>query len=107
MRDVYVLLDDAEQQLANVRELYEGSLQAKEAGGPLQARIKNVLENQRSALDYLANAITERDGKRGTKPQYPYSFEEDEFEKWFDKATSSRLGTGIVWPCGVSCVGSG
>ncbi len=86
MRDVDVLLDDADEQLKRVRDMYEASLQAKDASGPLQARIKNVLENQRSALDYLATAITNRDGKQGTKPQFPYSFEPEEFDKWFDKA---------------------
>ena len=39
----------------------------------LQTFIKNLLENQRSALDYLAERILDKHGKRGarTKAYYP------------------------------------
>ena|SRR5665213_329605 len=85
MRDVYVLLDDADEKMRRVHEMYKESIRAEQLGGPLQALIKNVLENWRSCLDYIADAVTQRDGKRGTKSYFPCSPNEIDFEKCFDQ----------------------
>ena len=70
--DIDALLEDADEQLERVRDLYEKSLREKEVPTKLKTRIKNVVENQRSALEYLAHAIYERHGDgKGAKSYYP------------------------------------
>ena len=84
--DIDALIDDAGEQLERVRELYEDSLREKEVPGKLRTRIKNVLENQRSALEYLANAIYERYGD-GTDARvyYPVTDAATAFGGTFDR----------------------
>lgn len=84
MRDVDALLDGASGQLTTVRNLYEATLEKKDAS-PLQVLIKNILENQRSALDYMARAIVERYGKSGGKVYYPMARHPNEFPNLFER----------------------
>jgi hypothetical protein len=90
MDDIHDLLDHTDEQLALVEQLYRRSLEAKEQGKRLKPQIKNVLDNQRSALDYLAHHIYERHGaltSKGTKAKsyYPIANSPQEFDAWFDK----------------------
>jgi len=79
------VLDKADDQLAEVRQMYEESLQQKQPSGRLLATIKNVLDNQRSALEFIAHAIYEQHGKKGSKCYYPYAHNAAEFNAVFDK----------------------
>lgn len=81
MRDVNALLAEAEEQLAAVRSIYEASLRAKNASAKLQIRIKNVLDNQRSALEYAAHSITERFGRANSRSYYPLAGSAIEFSR--------------------------
>lgn len=68
--DVQVLIDEASEQLETVRALYDDSLQKKKVPPRLKVTIKNLLENQRSALEYLARQITEKHGNKGSAYVY-------------------------------------
>lgn len=57
--DIDALIAEAAKQIALVEGSYEGALHARHASGTLRVQIKNVLENQRSALEYLANGLHE------------------------------------------------
>lgn len=71
VREIRALLDEVERQLVDVQGVYEASLRAKDVSPELKVRIKNILENQRSALEYLAAQITDRDGVKGSRTKYP------------------------------------
>jgi len=87
--DIDALIEDAAEQLDRVRELYEASLRAKEVPAKLRTRIKNVLENQRSALEYMAHAIYEAHGDgKGKNSYYPVAASLTEFPGYFNKVMS-------------------
>ncbi len=76
---VDALLADAEEQMAAVRSLYDTSLTEKQVIRGLQVRIKNVLENQRSALEYVAHAVVVLAGGNGSRCYFPVLNEPGEF----------------------------
>lgn len=93
MRDVDALLAEAADQLDKVRDLYEDSLRAQQVPAELQVKIKNVLENQRSALEYVAHAIVERDGKAGSLAYFPLAASSDKFAAGFDRQMAGVAAT--------------
>lgn len=92
MRDIDALIAEADSQLSDVRGLYEASLRAQEVTSTLQVKIKNVLENQRSALEYLAHAIVERDGKAGARSYFPLASASDKFPDLFESQMKGVAG---------------
>lgn len=62
IQDIADLLADTEDQLQLVAQIYEKSARQGAQDQRLKPRIKNVLENQRSILDYLAHHIHDRYG---------------------------------------------
>jgi hypothetical protein len=84
--DIDAVLDDAAEQLDRVRELYGESLAEQKAPQALKVRIKHALDDQRSALEYLAHAIYERhgDGKR-RKSYYPIAIKPGDFPNLFER----------------------
>lgn len=84
--DIDALIEDAGDQLEHVRELYEDSLREQEVPARLRTRIKNVVENQRSALEYLAHAIYEAygDGK-GRRSYFPIAKASSDFPGLFER----------------------
>lgn len=75
------LLEDTDEQLALVRHLYEEASQTGTQSKRLKPRIKNVLENQRSILDYLANAIHSQYGTPAkAKIYYPFASKPEHFK---------------------------
>lgn len=85
MRDIEALLAEAAGQMVSVRELYAASLRASEVAPGLQTKIKNVLENERSALEYLAHDVVERFGESGAKCYFPIVTTPEDFPARFDK----------------------
>lgn len=78
--DIQALLDDADEQIRLATTLHDRALSVPTARGPFKTRVKNVLEAQRSALDYLAVRITERYGTPTRKfIYYPLAQSEREF----------------------------
>jgi hypothetical protein len=78
--DIRALLDDADEQIRLATTLHARALAIPTARGPFKTRVKNVLEAQRSALDYLAVRITERYGTPSKKfIYYPLAQSEPEF----------------------------
>lgn len=57
---IYTLIESADGMLIEIEDLYNKSLAEKELDAQLLVRIKNFLENLRSALDYLAKEIFDR-----------------------------------------------
>jgi hypothetical protein len=80
------LIEHAEEQLEQVEAIYGRTLQEKKVSTNLQVRIKNVVENQRSALEYLAHGIYESlgDGKKANS-YYPIAKEEEDFQGLFGR----------------------
>jgi|SRR5881394_476928 len=84
--DIDVLIEDASEQLTVVREMYDETLRAQKVPRKLMARIKNVVENQRSVLEYLAHAIYEQEGDgSGKKAFYPITTRPSEFRLRFER----------------------
>jgi hypothetical protein len=69
--EIDALIDLAAEQVAAIRSLYKEALAEKTASHRLRAQIKNALENQRSALEYVAHAIVEHRGDPGSRCYYP------------------------------------
>jgi hypothetical protein len=59
-QSVNALLQRAETQLTSVRATYEKSLHEKHVDDALKVDIKNLCENLRSALDYIAHDVREK-----------------------------------------------
>lgn len=69
--DVQTLLEDTDEQLALVFRLHDESAESGVMSRRFKPRIKNVVENQRSVLDYLAYEVHQRHG-RPTKVKIYY-----------------------------------
>ena len=82
--DIEALLLEAEAQLAQVRVLYEESLRLQTVSTALRVKVKNVLENQRSALEYLAYAIATAVANPGRSVHYPLAPEITKFDASID-----------------------
>ena len=82
-KDIDALIALAEKQLSIVHKMYGATLLEKDAS-TLQVWIKNILENQRSALDYLACYIVAQHGKPGRyKTYYPLASQGPDFQEVF------------------------
>ena len=68
---VGALREECKQQIQVIQKLYETALTARELPVEFQPKIKNILENQRSILDYIAHFTVENFGKSGNRSQYP------------------------------------
>lgn len=62
MDDIRALLEDASEQMEILVALHERALAHAGARSRFRTRVKNVLENHRSALDYLAVGLTNEHG---------------------------------------------
>lgn len=60
IKSIQALLDKAEVQLGRIETEYNKSLHNREIDDALRIDIKNICENMRSVLDYLAHDIRER-----------------------------------------------
>jgi hypothetical protein len=69
--DIDTLLVAADEDIDDIASMYKASLATKQVPQRLRADIKNVLENPRSVLDYLAVAITEKFGTPRRSICYP------------------------------------
>lgn len=80
VEDINALLIDAREQMEVAEGLHNQALDDPRVRNRFKSRVKNVLENQRSALDYLAAGLTSDfgTGKRG-KIYYPLAQSESEF----------------------------
>jgi hypothetical protein len=86
MDDINAVLSTARSQFGVVRGLYEESLHRQQLHPDLQPLIKNLLENQRSSLDYLAERIFQKHGNATkTKVYYPLAKSSYDFPQWFAK----------------------
>lgn len=84
MDEITALLDEADEQLTYIAATYQDSLNQHKLPGLLKVKIKNCIENQRSALDYLGRMVTERYGN-GEFRYYPLAQHPDEFAATMDK----------------------
>jgi hypothetical protein len=93
--DIDAVVEHAQEQLELVGSIYESALQEQQVNSTLQVRIKNVVENQRSALEYVAHAIYAGygDGK-GARSYYPLAVVDKKFPTLFD-----RLLPGVAATC--------
>jgi hypothetical protein len=86
LEDIEALLQEADALLAEFKDIYEDTLAAKKQGYKLKPKMKSILEHQRSALDYLAHEIRERDGtKSKARTYYPSAYKPQDFNQ--------RIGT--------------
>ena len=71
-QNIEALLEKASKSLGQLRQAYEASLHSKVVSADLKVEIKNIFENLRSCLDYLAHDIFESTcpGKNPPKPLY-------------------------------------
>jgi len=87
--DARELLNHADGDFATIREAYDASLHAKEVSGNLRVRIKNFVENLRSALDFSARGLFDKYGsspKGKPKIYFPYAAANQ------DRATFEKSG---------------
>lgn len=93
--EIDALLAEADGQITAVSAMYESSLQKKDVPLPLQAKITGAVVTQRSALEYLATAITERYGKQGRRTYYPYC---PDPTKWVGRFEAGMPGVAASCP---------
>lgn len=70
-QDIKVLITSNEQFLEEIESLVNQSLEDKEIDAGLRVKIKNLLENAKSILDYLAHDIAEQYGLQASKIYFP------------------------------------
>lgn len=85
--DVEALLGEAASQFEEISRLYDEALATQQTSSTLRVTIKNFLENVRSALDYVANALVDAYGKPGVNNYFPIP----ENPARFDDAMDSKM----------------
>ncbi len=87
-KDVKILLEHVKAKLTNIKKKYDQSLHEKDIPGSLRVDIKNVMENLRSSLEYMAQDVHEtlitpyrkiKNLKAITKVYFPYGKDEQHF----------------------------
>lgn len=93
--DIEALLTQAQEQLREVEDKYRSSLTAKSVSPDLKVKIKNLCENLRSVLDYLAHDIRESkcsQPKKNDRFYFPILPDTMQFEskmrEWFPRLDS-------------------
>ncbi len=71
LEDIAAILDDAQERMPVLQALHDEALDKEAARPRFRARVKSVLEQERSALDYLAVDITKKYGIPGGLIYYP------------------------------------
>jgi hypothetical protein len=79
LEDIAAILDDAREQTTALQELHDEALDKEAARPRFRARVKSVLEQERSALDYLAVEITKKYGTPGGMIYYPLAVDAHNF----------------------------
>jgi hypothetical protein len=79
LEDIAAILDDAQEQISALRALHDEALDKETARPRFRARVKSVLEQERSALDYLAVEITKMHGTSNGLIYYPLAQSAQEF----------------------------
>jgi hypothetical protein len=100
LEDIAALLDDAHERIGELQALHDEALDKEAARPHFRARVKSVLEQERSALDYLAVEITERRGTPKGLIYYPLAQSAQEFPAVMD---SKMPGVAAALP-GVAAV---
>ena len=85
MDDIDAMLDVAAAQLAELQANYKKSLTSKDITSAMRVQIKNIVENQRSALEHYAYAATEAYGKAGARSYYPIAIADGDFLALFNQ----------------------
>lgn len=81
LEDIAAVLDDAHEQISALQTLHDEALDKGAVRPRFRARIKSVLEQERSALDYLAVEITKRHGTPKGRIYYPFAQSAQDFPK--------------------------
>lgn len=71
LEDIAAILDDAQELISTLQALHDEALDKEAARPRFRARVKSVLEQERSALDYLAVEITKGYGTPRGLIYYP------------------------------------
>jgi hypothetical protein len=79
LEDIAAILDDAREQVNALQALHDEALDKETARPRFRARVKSVLEQERSALDYLAVEITKVHGVSNGMIYYPLAQSSQEF----------------------------
>ncbi len=85
MDDARTVLQKADRQLSMIGTLYEAALEQQRVSPSLRANIKAFLDNERSALDHLAERVVALSGGGEAHTHYPFSPWEAGFEASVDK----------------------
>ncbi|MGI0046334.1 MAG: hypothetical protein ACREBB_03990 [Nitrosotalea sp.] len=81
--DTINVIESSDELLNQIFSERQRSLQTKKIEPKLELLIKNLLENLRSALDYLANQIAKENACNGNKVSFPiYSQTSDKFQQF-------------------------
>jgi hypothetical protein len=79
LEDIGALFDDAQEKITRLQVLHDEALANESLQSRFRAGVKSVLEQERSALDYLAVEITERYGTPKGMIYYPLAQSESDF----------------------------
>ena len=86
LADAEHVLDLADEHLAEIESMYEASLRSKELPGRLQALVRSFIAENRSAMEYVANAVAKTHGKPGRSVYWPNAKPPSDFEDTFDRS---------------------
>jgi hypothetical protein len=81
LEDIAAVLDDAQEQINALQTFHDEALNKEAVRPRFRARIKSVLEQERSALDYLAVEITKKHGTPKGRIYYPFAQSVQDFPK--------------------------
>ena len=93
---VVALREECKLQILAIRKLYKTALRARELPIEFQPKIKNILENQRSMLDYIAHFTVENFGHSGRRSQYPLALDKGLIQESIAKNLAGVVDTDLV-----------
>jgi hypothetical protein len=86
LSDAEHVLDLADEHLSEIESMYQDSLREQEVPGRLQALVRTFIAENRSAMEYVANAVASKHGKAGRSVYWPNAKTADKFTEAFDKS---------------------
>lgn len=78
--DIKECLGCVNNDIYEVKKLYEEARKDLNINNAPRVKVKGILENLRSTLDYCANDISDHTGKRGRKVYFPYGKKKSAFD---------------------------
>lgn len=98
--EIQELLKNVQENIDHIEGAYDEAKRDEEKTADFNVKVKNTLENLRSALDYVANDIADFYNHRGKYVYFPYGKNENDFKSSFGKSFPGlKKSSPVIYTC--------